>query len=133
MNDEEARSLGRAIRSARLDAGLTQLKLAVAVGVSSGQFTVWERGRVSPARGRPAYVPRVSREQLEAVAAALGCEVAAIADRAALSANTRVLLGLSPLGPARTVVGGIEHDLSDAEAARVNDFIAGVIAARDLR
>ena len=64
MRDDESRSLGRAIRAARLEAGLTQLKLAVAVGVSAGQIGVWERGRVSPARGRAAYVPEVSREQL---------------------------------------------------------------------
>lgn len=133
MHDEEARSLGRAICSARLESGLTQLQLATAIGVSAGQVGTWERGRVSPARGRPAFVPRVSREQLEAVADALGCDVAAIADRAALSANTRVMLGLLPMGPARTVVGGIAYDLSDAEAARVKDFITGIIAARTLR
>lgn len=132
MHDDESRSLGRAIRSARLEAGLTQLKLAVAVGVGAGQIGVWERGRVTPGRGRPAFVPKISREQLDAVAAALGCDVAAIADRAALSATTRVMLGLMPKGPARTVVGGIEHDLSDSEAARANDFIAGLIAAREL-
>lgn len=133
MHDEEARSLGRAICSARLEAGLTQLKLATAIGVGAGQVGIWERGRVSPSRGRPAFVPKVSREQLEAIAAALGCGVDAIADRAALSANTRVVLGLLPMGPDRTVVGGITYDLSDAELARVHDFIAGIIAARDLQ
>lgn len=55
-----------------------------------------------------------------------------IADRAALTANTRVLYGLEPLGPARTVVGGREFDLTDAEADRAADFITGLIAARDL-
>ncbi|AVM66079.1 helix-turn-helix domain-containing protein [Dietzia cinnamea] len=132
MRDDESRSLGRAIRAARLEAGLTQLKLAVAVGVSAGQIGVWERGRVSPARGRAAYVPEVSREQLEAIAAALGCEVAAIADRAALSAATRLMLGLEPLGPASTVIAGIEYDLSEAETDRVAAFVAGLIAAREL-
>lgn len=132
MRDDESRSLGRAIRAARLEAGLTQLKLAVAVGVSAGQIGVWERGRVSPARGRAAYVPEVSLEQLEAIAAALGCDVATIADRAALSATTRLMLGLEPLGPARTVVAGIEYDLSEAETDRVAAFVAGLIAAREL-
>lgn len=132
MHDDEARSLGRAIRTARLEKGLTQLKLAVAVGVGAGQVSVWERGRVSPSRGRAAYVPTVSPQQLEAIAAALGCDVATIADRAALSANTRVMLGLMPLGPARTVVGGIEYDLSEAETDRVAAFVAGLIAAREL-
>lgn len=132
MRDDESRSLGRAIRSARLEAGLTQLKLAVAVGVGAGQIGVWERGRVTPGRGRPAFVPKFSREQLEAIAAALGCDVATNANRAALSANTRVMLGLMPKGPARTVVGGIEHDLSEAETDRVAAFVAGLIAAREL-
>lgn len=133
MTPEEARSLGRAIRAVRTDRGLTQMKLAVAVGVSSGQVGIWERGRVSPARGRAAYVPEVSREQIEVIAAALGCEVAVIADRAALSAATRLMLGLEPLGPASTVVAGIEYDLSEAETDRVAAFVAGLIAARELR
>lgn len=132
MHDDEARSLGRAICSARLEAGLTQLKLATAIGIGAGQVGVWERGRVSPARGRPAFVPKISRDQLEAIAAALDCDVAAIADRAALSANTRILLGLDPLGPARTVVAGIEYDLSEAETDQVAAFVAGLIAAREL-
>lgn len=132
MHDDEARSLGRAICSARLEAGLTQLKLATAIGISAGQVGVWERGRVSPTRGRPAFVPKISRDQLEAIAAALDCDVAAIADRAALSANTRILLGLNPLGPARTVVAGIEYDLSEAETDQVAAFVAGLIAAREL-
>ena len=34
MTPTEARSLGRAIRTVRLEAGLTQLRLALAVGVS---------------------------------------------------------------------------------------------------
>lgn len=33
---------------------------------------------------------------------------------------------------ARTVVGGREFDLTDAEADRAADFITGLIAARDL-
>lgn len=51
---------------------------------------------------------------------------------AALTATTRVLYGLEPLGPARTVVAGREFDLTDAEADRVADFITGLIAARGL-
>lgn len=74
----------------------------------------------------------ISRDQLAAVANALDCTVESIADRAALSATTRVLYGLEPLGPARTVVGGQEFDLTDAEADRVADFITGLISARDL-
>ena len=83
-------------------------------------------------RQRWAYAPTIPRGQLEAIAAALDCTVAAIADRAALSATTRVLYGLDPLGPARTLVAGQEYDLTDAEADRVADFIAGLITARDL-
>lgn len=133
MTPDEARSLGRAIRTARLEQGLSQLKLAVAIGVSGGQLGLWERGRVPAARGRDAYAPTIPRDQLEAIAAALDCTVTAIADRAALSATTRVLYGLEPLGPARTLVAGQEYDLTDAEADRVADFIAGLIAGRNLR
>lgn len=132
MNPDEARSLGRAIRAVRLERGLSQLKLAVAVDTSGGQVSIWERGQVPAARGRMAHPPRLSRDQLTAIAAALNCTVESIADRAALSATTRVLYGLEPLGPARTVVGGKEFDLTDAEADRVADFITGLIAARDL-
>ena len=35
MTPDEARSLGRAIRAARMETGLAQLKLAVAIGVKS--------------------------------------------------------------------------------------------------
>lgn len=132
MTPDEARSLGRAIRTVRLERGLSQLKLAVAVGVSGGQISIWERGQVSAARGRQAHAPIIPRDQFEAIAAVLGCSVEAIANRAALSATTRVLYGLEPLGPARTVVGGQEFDLTDAEADRVADFITGLISARDL-
>ena len=87
---------------------------------------------VSAARGRPAHPPTISRDQLTAIAAALDCTVESIANRAALSATTRVLYGLEPLGPARTLVAGREFDLTDAEADRVADFITGLITARDL-
>ena len=50
----------------------------------------------------------------------------------ASTAATRVSLGLQPLGPSRTLVAGIAYDLTDAEAVRVADFIASLIAARDL-
>ena len=43
-----------------------------------------------------------------------------------------MLCGLEPLGPARTIVAGREFDLTDAETGRVLDFIAGIVAARDL-
>ena len=132
MTPEEARSLGRAIRAKRLERGLSQLKLAVAIGVSGGQLGLWERGRVPAARGRDAYASTIPRDQLEAIAAALDCTVTAIADRAALAATTRVLYGLEPLGPARTVVAGQEYDLTDAEADKAAAFVAGLIAARDL-
>ena len=132
MTLDEARSLGRAIRTVRLERGLSQLKLAVAVGVSGGQVSIWERGQVPAARGRQAHAPVIPRDQFEAIAAVLGCSVEAIANRAALSATTRVLYGLEPLGPARTVVGGQEFDLTDAEADRAADFITGLIAARAL-
>ncbi|MEH6624393.1 MAG: helix-turn-helix transcriptional regulator [Dietzia maris] len=132
MTPDEARSLGRAIRTVRIERGLTQLKLAVAVGISAGQIGIWERGRVPAARGRDAHAPTITRQQLENLADALGCSVETIADRAALSTTTRVLYGLDPLSPARTIVGGREFDLTDAEADRVLDFIAGLIAARDL-
>ncbi|KAA0919132.1 helix-turn-helix transcriptional regulator [Dietzia sp. ANT_WB102] len=133
MTPDEARSLGRAIRAARLERGLSQLKLAVAIGSNGGQVSVWERGQVPAGRGRVAPASSLSREQLTAIADALNCTVESIADRAALSATTRVLYGLEPLGPARTVVGGRQFDLTDAEADRVADFITGLIAARDLQ
>ena len=41
MTPEEARSLGRAIRAVRRARGLTQLTLAVAIGVSGGQISIW--------------------------------------------------------------------------------------------
>lgn len=132
MTPEVASSLGRAIRAARLARGMSQLKLAVTIGISGGQVSIWERGQVSAARGQMAHAPRLSRDQLTAIAAALNCTLESIADRAALSASTRVLYGLEPLGLARTVVGGQEFDLTDAEADRVADFITGLIAARDL-
>lgn len=87
MTPDEARSLGRAIRATRLERGLSQLRLAVVIGVSGGQLGLWERGRAPAARGREAYAPTIPRGQLEAIAAALDCTVAAIADRAALSLN----------------------------------------------
>ena len=132
MTPEEARSLGRAIRAVRRARGLSQLTLAVAIGVSGGQISIWERGQVPAARGRQAHAPTIRRDQFEAIADVLGCSVEALANRAALSAATRVLYGLDPLGPARTVVGGQEFDLTDVEADRVADFISGLIAARDL-
>ena len=132
MTPTEARSLGRAIRTVRLEAGLTQLRLALAVGVSGSHMSMCERGQVPAARGRPAHPPTMNREQFAAIADALGCTAAYIADRAALSATTRVSLGLQPLGPSRTLVAGIAYDLTDAEADRAADFISGLIAARDL-
>lgn len=132
MTPEEARSLGRAIRITRLETGMSQLKVAVAANISAGQLRTWERGSVPARRGRPAHPPTITRDDFEALAAALGYMPADIADRAALTANTRVLYGLEPLGPARTVVGGREFDLTDAEADRAADFITGLIAARDL-
>ena len=132
MTPDEARSLGRALSAVRREKGLSQLKLAVAVGVSGGQVGIWERGKVPAARGRPAHPPTIDRDKLAAIAAALGCTVEDIANRAALTATTRVLYGLEPLGPARTLVAGQEFDLTDDEADRVADFITGLIAARVL-
>ncbi|MCY1655733.1 MULTISPECIES: helix-turn-helix transcriptional regulator [unclassified Dietzia] len=133
MTPDEARSLGRAIRAARMEAGLTQLKLAVAIGVKSPWISAWERGQSQPTAYRQATPPAViSQDQLTAIAEALDCTIESIANRAALSAATRVLYGLEPLGPARTLVGGQRFDLTDAEADRVTDFITGLIAARDL-
>lgn len=132
MTPEEARSLGRAIHAVRVEGGLTQIKLAVALGVSAGHIGIWERGYVPAARGRPTKTYQLSRDQLEQIATALNCTPATIADRAALSATARVLYGLDPLGPARTLVAGKEFDLTDDEAARVADFITGLIAARGL-
>lgn len=132
MTPDEAQSLGRAIRAVRTERGLSQTKIAFSIGVSTGQLGIWERGRVPAARGRAAHPPSFTRDRLEAIATALDCTPADIADRAALTANTRTLLGLEPLGPARTRVGGRDWDLTDTEADRVNDFIAGLIAARGL-
>ena len=100
MTPEEAKSLGRAIREVRVERGLTQFKVAFAVGVSTGQLGIWERGTVPAARGRSEHHPTISRSNLEAIASALDCKVADIANRAALTATTRVLYGLEPLGPA---------------------------------
>lgn len=132
MNDDEARSLGRAIRSVRIETGMTQLKLATAVGVGSGQIGIWERGYVPTARGSAAHPARISRDQLAAVAAALDCRIEHIVGRAVLSATSRLLFGVDPLGSAGTVVGGMEYDLTGPEVERVQAFIAGLIAARDL-
>lgn len=133
MTPEEARSLGRAIRTVRTERGLNQTRVAVAIGISTGQLGIWERGTVPAARGRAAHAPTITCDHLAALATALDCSPADIADRAALTATTRVLYGLEPLGPARTVVGGIEFDLTDTEADRVADFISGLIASRDLQ
>ena len=133
MTPDEARSLGRAIRAVRLERGLSQLKLAVAVGVKSPWISAWERGQSKPTAHGPAATPSaISTDQLAALAEALGCTVGDIADRAALSANTRLMFGLDPLGAARTVIGGREYDLTDAEADKAAAFVAGLIAARDL-
>ena len=133
MTPDEARSLGRAIRAVRLERGLSQLKLAVAVGVKSPWISAWERGQSKPTAHGPAATPStLGRDQLAALAEALGCTVGDIADRAALSANTRLMFGLDPLGAARTVIGGREYDLTDAEADKAAAFVAGLIAARDL-
>lgn len=133
MTPAEARSLGRAIRAARLEKGLTQLKLAVAIGVKSPWISAWERGQSQPSAYREAVPPAsISRDQLQALSVALGCTIESIANRAALSATTRVAYGLEPLGPARTLVGGHRFDLTDAEADRVVDFISGLISGRDL-
>ncbi|MEH6822255.1 helix-turn-helix domain-containing protein [Dietzia maris] len=133
MTPDEARSLGRAIRVVRLERGLSQLKLAVAVGVKSPWVSAWERGQSKPTAHGPAATPSaISKDQLAALADALDCTVGDIADRAALSATTRLLYGLEPLGTARTVIGGQEFDLTDAEADKAAAFVAGLIAARDL-
>nr|WP_187701081.1 MULTISPECIES: helix-turn-helix transcriptional regulator [unclassified Dietzia] len=133
VTPDEARSLGRAIRAVRLERGLSQLKLAVAVGVKSPWISAWERGQSQPTAHGPAATPSaLSRDQLAAIADALDCTVGDIADRAALSASTRLMFGLEPLGAARTVIGGQEYDLTDAEADKAAAFVAGLIAARDL-
>lgn len=131
MPPAEARSLGRAIRTVRLETGLTQLELSLAIGVSGSHMSIWERAQVPAARGRPAH-PTINREQIAAIAGALGCTAVHIADRSALTATTRVSLGLHPLGPSRTLVAGVAYVLTDAKADRVADFITGLIAGRDL-
>ena len=71
MTPDEARSLGRAIRAVRLERGLSQLKLAVAVGVKSPWISAWERGQSKPTAHGPAATPSaLSRDQLAAIAAA---------------------------------------------------------------
>ncbi|MCT2061249.1 helix-turn-helix transcriptional regulator [Dietzia cinnamea] len=133
MTPDEARSLGRAIRAVRLEHGLSQLKLAVAIGVKSPWISAWERGQSKPTAHGPAATPSaISKDQLAAIADALDSTVGDIAARAALSASTRLMLGLEPLGAARTVIGGQEFDLTDAEADKAAAFVAGLIAARDL-
>ena len=62
MTPEEARSLGRAIHAVRVEGGLTQIKLAVILGVSAGHIGIWERGKVPAARGRDAHAPTLTRQ-----------------------------------------------------------------------
>lgn len=66
--------------------------------------------------GRPARPANVARDQLAAIAAALDCTIESTTNRAALSASTRVIHGLEPLGPASILVAGQEFDLTDDEA-----------------
>lgn len=116
MTPEEARSLGRAIRTARTERGMTQMKVAMKAGVSTGQLGIWERGNVPAARGRAAHPPTITRDQLESLATALDCSPADIADRAALTASSRVLYGLEPLGAFRTGVRATCVDLFPTES-----------------
>lgn len=132
MTPDEAQSLGRAIRAVRTECALNQTVVAARVGISVGLLGIWERGSVPAARGKPAHPPTITRDQFVDLATALGCSPSDIADRAALTATTRVLYGLEPLGPARTLIGGREFDLTDAEADRVVDFIAGLVDGRGL-
>lgn len=90
MTPEEAQSLGRAIRDMRVRQGLTQLKAANAAGVSVVQFGVWERGKYPARQDGTDRHAVISRDRLESVAAALDCQVADIANRAAWTASTRV-------------------------------------------
>lgn len=99
MTPDESRPLVRAIRSARRDKGLTQLKLGVAIGGSGGQASLWQQGRVPAARGRPAHPTTISRDQLAAIADALDCTPAAIADRAALTATPECSTDSNPSDP----------------------------------
>lgn len=55
MTPDEARSLGRAIRTVRTERGLTQMKAALAAGISDGQLRIWERGSVPAVRGKPLW------------------------------------------------------------------------------
>ena len=101
--------------------------------MKSPWISAWERGQSKPTAHGPAATPSaISMDQLAALAEALDCTVGDIADRAALSASTRLIFGLEPLGAARTVIGGQEYDLTDAEADKAAAFVAGLIAARDL-
>lgn len=135
MTPDEARSLGRAIRAIRTERGLSQIKVAFTIGIGVGQLGIWGRGKVPAARGRAEHPPAITCDQLAALAAALDCTVADIANRAARTVAARVLYGLEPLGPGRTIVGGREFDLADADADadRVTDFIAGLTAGRELQ
>ena len=64
MTPDEARSLGRAIRAVRLECGLSQLKLAVAVGVKSPWISAWERGQSKPTAHGPAATPRPAARRI---------------------------------------------------------------------
>ena len=75
MTPDEARSLGRAIRAVRLERGLSQLKLAVAIGVKSPWISAWERGQSKPTAHGPAATPSaISKDQLAALATPRGRE-----------------------------------------------------------
>jgi len=61
MPEDYGKRIGRRIKSARENRGMTQTALAQAMGVADAQVSRWENGRVVP-----------QRRNLEAIANALG-------------------------------------------------------------
>lgn len=61
MTPDEARSLGRAIRTVCLEAGLSQLKLAVAVDISGGRSTAGSVARFPPPATGPSITVNLPR------------------------------------------------------------------------
>ena len=132
MDYEEARSLGRAITRARKERGLSQLRLAHAAGLGNTRIGALERGGYLRRGGGQPSVVQIARGELDTVAAALDTTSEVLASRADLTPETRTALGLPALGEQGTLVDGRTWDLTAGEAARVADFIRGLIAARDL-
>jgi predicted nucleotidyltransferase len=80
---------GERLRRARIDAGLTQARLAKLAGTSQARVSSYERGSVVPSRATQERLLRAARPLPSAVLARRRAEVKALAARHGLS-NVRV-------------------------------------------